>query len=160
MTTTVFNQSSCGDRSYGGLGDVSIGYPPVTGMSLTRYAPLRRSPASIAGPAAPRLACVKPAASVHPEPGSNSSLYIHIYNSSSTPTASFSTRINALDSKNSRYLLVLIFNLVNDLGIKTRSFFRSGCKGSIFSGTCKFFLKKVFNNKNVQNLASTYLRQR
>ena len=26
--------------------------------------------------AAPRLACVKPAASVHPEPGSNSSLYI------------------------------------------------------------------------------------
>ena len=27
--------------------------------------------------AAPRLACVKPAASVHPEPGSNSSLYIH-----------------------------------------------------------------------------------
>ena len=29
--------------------------------------------------AAPRLACVKPAASVHPEPGSNSSLYIHLY---------------------------------------------------------------------------------
>ena len=28
--------------------------------------------------AAPRLACVKPAASVHPEPGSNSSLYIHL----------------------------------------------------------------------------------
>ena len=28
--------------------------------------------------AAPRLACVKPAASVHPEPGSNSSLYIFI----------------------------------------------------------------------------------
>ena len=27
---------------------------------------------------APRLACVKPAASVHPEPGSNSSLYILI----------------------------------------------------------------------------------
>ena len=34
---------------------------------------------SIATPrAAPRLACVKPAASVHPEPGSNSSLYISI----------------------------------------------------------------------------------
>ena len=26
-------------------------------------------------PAAPRLACVRPVASVHPEPGSNSSLY-------------------------------------------------------------------------------------
>ena len=30
---------------YGGLVDVSIGYTPVTGMSLTRYAPFRRSPA-------------------------------------------------------------------------------------------------------------------
>ena len=28
--------------------------------------------------AAPRLACVKPAASVHPEPGSNSSLYNYL----------------------------------------------------------------------------------
>ena len=48
--------------------------------------------------AAPRLACVKPAASVHPEPGSNSSLYIH-YFSSSTPTTSFlfkKKEINAL----------------------------------------------------------------
>ena len=51
-------------------------YPPDTGMLLTRYAPLRRSPPSIATRAAPRLACVKPAASVHPEPGSNSSSYI------------------------------------------------------------------------------------
>ena len=44
----------------------------------TRYAPVRRSPAKVASylPAAPRLACVKPVASVHPEPGSNSSLYI------------------------------------------------------------------------------------
>ena len=32
--------------------------------------------------AAPRLACVKPAASVHPEPGSNSSLYISYISSS------------------------------------------------------------------------------
>ena len=43
----------------------------------TCYSPVRRSPARKASfpPAAPRLACVKPAASVHPEPGSNSSLY-------------------------------------------------------------------------------------
>ena len=46
--------------------------------------------------AAPRLACVKPAASVHPEPGSNSSLYIYTF-SSSTPTTSFLLQeINAL----------------------------------------------------------------
>ena len=58
--------------------------PPVAAMTL----PPR---------AAPRLACVKPAASVHPEPGSNSSLYIHCI-SSSTPTTSFflKKRINAL----------------------------------------------------------------
>ena len=30
-------------------------------------------------PAAPRLACVRPVASVHPEPGSNSSLYISFF---------------------------------------------------------------------------------
>ena len=54
-------------------------YPPDTGMLLTRYAPLRRSPPSIATRAAPRLACVKPAASVHPEPGSNSSLFKLFY---------------------------------------------------------------------------------
>ena len=42
----------------------------------TCYSPVRRSPARKASfpPAAPRLACVKPAASVHPEPGSNSPL--------------------------------------------------------------------------------------
>ena len=35
---------------------------------------MRRSPTGIATLAAPRLACVKPIASVHPEPGSNSPL--------------------------------------------------------------------------------------
>ena len=48
----------------------------------TCYAPVRRSPSIKASfdNAAPRLACVKPVASVHPEPGSNSSLYnIFIY---------------------------------------------------------------------------------
>ena len=44
-------------------------------MLLTRYAPFRRSINTIANINRPRLACVKPAASVHPEPGSNSSLY-------------------------------------------------------------------------------------
>ena len=53
---------------------LSPGYPPLIGKLHTRYSPVRRSPAGIATPAAPRLACVKPVASVHPEPGSNSSL--------------------------------------------------------------------------------------
>ena len=47
----------------------------------TCYSPVRRSPAAEASfsPAAPRLACVKPVASVHPEPGSNSSLLLILF---------------------------------------------------------------------------------
>ena len=57
---------------------LSMGYPWAMGRLDTRYAPVRRSPSIEASfnHAAPRLACVKPVASVHPEPGSNSSLYI------------------------------------------------------------------------------------
>ena len=57
---------------------LSQGYPAVKGRSDTRYSPVRRSPSYLASQvhAAPRLACVKPVASVHPEPGSNSPLYI------------------------------------------------------------------------------------
>ena len=146
MTTGVFNTLPCECVSYWGLGDVSIGYPQVTGMSLTRYAPLRRSPACIATPAAPRLACVKPAASVHPEPGSNSSLYIHYIILSPTLTASFSQlkRINALDfsflNNCSRYLLVLFLNLVNDLLYCL--FSKAGAKVVSFPEPANFFRKK------------------
>ena len=47
----------------------------------TCYSPVRQSPAGGAStsPDALRLACVKPAASVHPEPGSNSPLFISIF---------------------------------------------------------------------------------
>ena len=44
-------------------------------MLLTR-APVAGGDKQAYLPAAPRLACVKPVASVHPEPGSNSSLFI------------------------------------------------------------------------------------
>ena len=56
---------------------ISPGYPLLCGRLDTRYSPVRRSPSRFASKphAAPRLACVKPVASVHPEPGSNSSLY-------------------------------------------------------------------------------------
>ena len=53
---------------------ISLGYPSVKGRLHTRYAPVRRSLSPKTN--TPRLACVKPAASVHPEPGSNSSSYI------------------------------------------------------------------------------------
>ena len=58
------------------LGRISPGYLTVTGRLHTRYSPVRRSPSTriATDHDAPRLACVRPVASVHPEPGSNSSL--------------------------------------------------------------------------------------
>ena len=61
---------------------ISTGYALLRGRLDTRYSPVRRSPSVKASfdHAAPRLACVKPVASVHPEPGSNSSLYKFLRN--------------------------------------------------------------------------------
>ena len=66
---------------YAGLASLSEGCPPDRGRLHTCYSPVRRSPARKASfpPAAPRLACVKPAASVHPEPGSNSPLSVSCF---------------------------------------------------------------------------------
>ena len=55
-------------RAYAVLPGRWAGYPPRGGRSLTCYAPVRRSWVA----PRPRLACVKHAASVRPEPGSNS----------------------------------------------------------------------------------------
>ena len=57
-------------RSYPVLDPVSRAYPRVGGRSPTCYSPVRRSctPKGLTA----RLACVKHAASVRPEPGSNS----------------------------------------------------------------------------------------
>ena len=62
--------------------------------------------------AAPRLACVKPAASVHPEPGSNSSLYI-------TNSLSLTPLPSIKESTLSFFVLLVLactfFSLFNDL---------------------------------------------
>ena len=66
---------------YAVLVGISPGYPSAQGRLHTCYSPVRRSPAGEASfaPAAPRLACVKPVASVHPEPGSNSPLLLILF---------------------------------------------------------------------------------
>ena len=56
--------------TYAVLADVSISYPPVKARLLTYYSPVRHSSPK----ARVRLACIRHAASVHPEPGSNSPL--------------------------------------------------------------------------------------
>ena len=53
---------------YAVLAAVSDCYPPLKGRLLTRYSPVRHSRIA----ALVRLECVRHAASVHPEPGSNS----------------------------------------------------------------------------------------
>src|SRR5690606_1868408 len=60
----------CGERSYPVLAPVSEGYPRAWGRLLTCYSPVRLS--STPKGLSARLPCVKHAASVRPEPGSNS----------------------------------------------------------------------------------------
>jgi hypothetical protein len=61
-------------REYPVLIQVSLGYPGLGGRFLTCYAPVRRFPRrNLTEPTLlPRLACIKRAANVRPEPGSNS----------------------------------------------------------------------------------------
>src|SRR5699024_11756018 len=58
--------------SYIVLDPVSQAYPIVQGTSPTCYSPVRHSSTCTSTGLSVRLACVKHAASVHPEPGSNS----------------------------------------------------------------------------------------
>ena len=65
--------------AYAALAAISSCYSPVWGRLPTRYSPVRRSVTNeiirrIFHKCFARLACVKHAASVHPEPGSNSQI--------------------------------------------------------------------------------------
>ena len=82
---------------YGELILVSESCAPVRGRLHTCYAPVRRSPATPKCPAAPRLACLRPAASVHPEPGSNSPCYYLIVRLSLFRDISISNRTSHLN---------------------------------------------------------------
>ena len=71
---TQYHAVSC---AYAVLAVISNCYPPVQGRLPTRYSPVRHSVYLSSTRRLPlssfvRLACVKHAASVHPEPGSNS----------------------------------------------------------------------------------------
>src|SRR6476469_10070037 len=66
----TFHHQTCVKWSYPVIITVSGGYPKARGRLLTCYSPVRRS--STPKGLSARLACVKHAASVRPEPGSNS----------------------------------------------------------------------------------------
>ena len=68
----TFHPTPCRVRSYPVLDPVSQAYPRAEGRSPTCYSPVRRSCTPPKQGLTARLACVKHAASVRPEPGSNS----------------------------------------------------------------------------------------
>ena len=101
---------------------------------------------------APRLACVKPAASVHPEPGSNSSLYIFKLHSKLVLDFVSLRNWRSFKFKKSvtlfRYLLVLSYQSfqwtfnkpgLSALGVKNPLVTERDCKGTTFFQTGKFF---------------------
>ena len=107
---------------------------------------MRRSPAGIATPAAPRLACVKPVASVHPEPGSNSSLFklfYHILAPESVIVVQSHTLLTVSIRKINFPILVLLVELCKSLKeLLSLSFLDCGCKGKDFFLISKFFGEK------------------
>ena len=87
----LFTQCHAAPCAYAVLPAVSSCYSPVRGRLSTRYSPVRHY-----GDIHPkisittvRLACVRHAASVHPEPGSNSHVKKNISTSSSCKTFAF-----------------------------------------------------------------------
>ena len=99
---------------------LSPGYPPLIGKLHTRYSPVRRSPSICIATnhAAPRLACVKPVASVHPEPGSNSSLFkLFIISSLRNPfiVVQSHTLLTVLIRRISSPILVLLVELCKSI---------------------------------------------
>ena len=146
----------------------------------TCYAPVRRSPSNQASliHAAPRLACVKPVASVHPEPGSNSSLYnIFIYKKRKTYLAEHQKL--SFPFQEWRFVLVsLVLQFLSMELCQRTTFLRAsetlwtppqgplflvcGCKGTTIPQTTKtyhrFFSKK--STQNIQYLIIIYARAR
>ena len=82
--SNTFHPTTCAAESYPVLDPVSQAYPRAKGRSPTCYSPVRRSctPKGLTA----RLACVKHAASVRPEPGSNSPSNAYRQKTTPTPT--------------------------------------------------------------------------
>ena len=83
MPPQFFTLSHARPCAYAVLAVVSNCCPPAYGRLPTRYSPVRHSvtnsssPKEIVSKCFVRLACVKHAASVHPEPGSNSLIKVY-----------------------------------------------------------------------------------
>ena len=88
--------------------------------------------------AAPRLACVKPAASVHPEPGSNSSLYISYTSSPLLTLYQFPKKSTLSILSFSVLACTCSSSIFNDLVPSSR---KGTAKVNHFFESAKYFLK-------------------
>ena len=109
---------------YGVLIHVSMGYSPLKGRLYTRYAPVRHSSARASSAVTVRLACVRPAASVHPEPGSNSSslFFKYIHNTFKYQLEFLITKIYILVKTQNLFYKALIFLFVFRLTCVNRKY--------------------------------------
>ena len=148
------------------------------GRLHTCYSPVRRSPSkSIATfHAAPRLACVKPVASVHPEPGSNSSLFIYclfLFSKKSDKTSSifvlpsqyhrisfallvFTPRFLWIDRES--FLTLVLLRLLQLCQCATALFLKSECKVKHIFYIHKIILKQTFSPTIQQSPNQTHFQ--
>ena len=113
------------------------------GRLHTCYAPVRRSPSIKASfnNAAPRLACVKPIASVHREPGSNSSLFYFL---ASFASLTFNGQIFSFP-----LYYISLFHLFKELVVSPTSercsfYYRSGLQSYALFLNWQNFYRKIF----------------
>ena len=166
----IYYKGDAASAIHGGLIHVSMGYTPVKDRFHTRYSPVRRSPSAycyamlpldLLRHAAPRLACVKPVASVHPEPGSNSSWYeFHLFFFLSRRPAA---RLRVIPDAPRLLLVFLTFQYLKELfllRLLPRPFFRSesGCKDKHFLTSLPNFpatFFKVFSKAPLRHAEKT-----
>ena len=152
MAAEAFKQNPCELCCYGVLDDVSIAYPPATGMLLTRYAPFRRSPPEYCYPALPLDLHVLslPLAFILSQDQTLLCIYTYKIPVRSRQLISYLKK-STLSFLFSVLFACTSFSLFNELA---NAFFKSGCKGSPFSETTKFFLRKVINNSGRKKFIS------
>ena len=104
------------------------------GRLHTRYAPVRHSSATIASTVTVRLACIKPAASVHPEPGSNSPFYLMFFELSFFSLSRL-YRLRPQKKSSSHLLHHSILSKNFPFSLQPLFLSQTGCKNTPFSNT-------------------------
>ena len=92
-----------------------------------------------------RLACIRPAASVHPEPGSNSSLYIVVLIFIFCCPGGFTCFVSLLELKGSLPFRLLFIGSLLSKNFAILISVDCGCKSTPFFHTRNTFFEKILN---------------